>query len=106
MQYLYVIPYITDHKGNENPSTVGEDYISTLMKYRMAHPKNLITCHLNINSVRNKFPEVAYILQKNVTDILFLSETKLDSSFPLSQFCAPGFKSVRADRNEHGGEGG
>ena len=34
---------------------------------------------------------------------MFVSETKLDGSFPSAQFSIPGFKCHRADRNEHGG---
>ena len=36
-------------------------------------------------------------------DIMCLSETKIDVSFPIAQFNIPGFKCHRADRNEHGG---
>ena len=39
-----------------------------------------------------------------VIDILVISETKLDDSFPLSQFCIDGYsKPFRLDRNTHGG---
>ena len=47
--------------------------------------------HLNINSLPNKF------------DQLKLNETKLDSSFPDSQFIIGGFRQpYRLDRNKHG----
>ena len=37
-------------------------------------------------------------------DILIVSETKIDESFPLSQFCIDGYnKPIRLDRNSHGG---
>ena len=37
------------------------------------------------------------------TDILLLSETKIDDSFPDSQFFAEGFKMYRKDRSKIGG---
>ena len=41
--------------------------------------------HLNINSIRNKFEMLSMSVAQYV-DILMLSETKLDSTFPLIQF--------------------
>ena len=35
-------------------------------------------------------------------DILFISETKLDSTFKQGQFDVPGYKHLRKDRNAHG----
>ena len=37
--------------------------------------------HININSIRNKF-EMLFSMVKDNIDILMVSETKLDSSFP------------------------
>ena len=48
---------------------------------RLKNPNRLIFAHLNINSVRNKFDLLAEIIKSNI-DILMISETKLDSSFP------------------------
>ena len=79
------------------------NFTGSLKAFRASHPKNLITGHLNINSVRNKFVEISDLLTENLIDILFLSETKLDGSFPLPQFHVTGFKCHRADRNIHGG---
>ena len=63
----------------------------------------LILGHLNINSIRNKFDTLKYIVENNI-DILILSETKLDDSFPLAQFRLHGFSSpYRFDRNSRGG---
>ena len=47
--------------------------------------------------------EISELMSKNVLDIMCLSETKIDGSFPIAQFNIPGFKCHRADRNEHGG---
>ena len=47
--------------------------------------------HLNINSIRNKIEGLKFLVAKNV-DILVISETKLDETFPTSQFLIDGFK--------------
>ena len=56
-----------------------------------------------MNSLRNKFDLLANIV-KNKFDILMISETKLDSSFPKRQFHLHGFSEpYRLDRNGNNG---
>ena len=63
----------------------------------------IIIGHLNINSIRNKCECLKYIMDKNV-DILLISETKLDETFPAQQFHIEGFSPPnRRDRNDKGG---
>ena len=58
---------------------------------------------MNINSIRNKLEDLKFLVAENV-DILVISETKLDESFPTSQFSINGFKKpFRYDRNANGG---
>ena len=45
----------------------------------------MVTGHLNINSIRNKFELLSFLIGGKV-DILLISETKIDSTFPTSQF--------------------
>ena len=60
--------------------------------------------HLNINSIRNKFGTLSLIFKNNV-DILMISETKLDDSFPTAQFLLHGLSApYRLGRNSKGGE--
>ena len=62
-----------------------------------------ITGHLNINSICNKFEMLSMSVAQYV-DILMLSETKLDSTFPSIQFLINGFSVPhRLDRNSKGG---
>ena len=62
-----------------------------------------IIAQLNINSLRNKFGFLSSHITKYV-DILLLSETKLDDSFPTAQFLLNGFcKPYRLDRSSNGG---
>ena len=63
----------------------------------------LILGHLNINSIRNKFEALKFIIDNNI-DIFLISETKLDDSFPSAQFLIKGFSApYRFDRNSKGG---
>ena len=74
-----------------------------LKSFRVNHKKQMIFGHLNINSLRKKFYELKDMLADNVIDIVFLSETKLDESFPPPQFNVNGFSHHRNDRNGLGG---
>ena len=50
----------------------------------------IVIGHLNINSIRQKFDCLIEITAGNI-DILVISETKLDESFPKGQFPIKGF---------------
>ena len=70
---------------------------------RVKNLNKLIIGHLTINSLRNNFELLTHQIKDNV-DILMISETKLDESFPTSQFFMKVFSSPhRLDRNCNGG---
>ena len=46
--------------------------------------------HLNINSLAGKLDQFKLLIGKNI-DILVITETKIDSSFPKAQFKIEGF---------------
>ena len=74
-----------------------------LNELRLKNISKLFICHLNINSLSNKLDQLKLII-KNKVDILVKTETKLDSSFPDSQFIIDGCRHpYRLDRNKHGG---
>ena len=57
----------------------------------------LIFAHLNISSIRNKFEELISQV-KGTVDILMISGTKIDNSFPIASFLIDGFtQSYRID---------
>ena len=88
------------NRGNES-NEPDPHYI--LKQLRLSNINKVMIGHLNINWLRNKFGMLIDIVKGKV-DILVISETKLDDSFPLSQFCIDGYKkSFRLDRNSHGG---
>ena len=85
-----------------NSSNKETDCFTELKTFRFKNPKNLIMGHLNINSLRNKFESIKPIISPNF-DIFLVSETKLDESFPNSQFSINGYKMFRQERDCFGG---
>ena len=56
-----------------------------------------------MNGISNKFESLKTLIEGKI-DIFVVSETKIDSSFPSSQFSLDGFaEPLRRDRNIHGG---
>jgi len=60
-------------------------------------------CHLNINSIQNKFDELVDVIHKLKTHIIFIGETKIDLTYWNSQFYIPGYSLFRRDRKKGGG---
>ena len=56
-----------------------------LRNIRLKNMDRIVLANLNINSIRNKFDQLKTIIEDNV-DILVLTETKIDDSFPEAQF--------------------
>ena len=70
---------------------------------RNQNPFRVIIGHININSIRNKFEPLVSFINNNL-DILMISETKTDDTFPDSQFLIKGFSvPYRLDRTAKGG---
>ena len=59
--------------------------VKDLVHSRKCNQNKLVIAHININSLRNKFELLTEKTKVNV-DILLTSETKIDESFPDSQF--------------------
>ena len=76
---------------------------SNLHQVRINNPSRIIFGQININSIRNKFAQLIYIVTNEI-DILMVSETKLDDTFPTSQFLMQGYSTpFRKDRTSKGG---
>ena len=87
-----------------NPNTSNEaDFTATLRLNSSKYSKNIIFSHLNINSIRNKFENLKEVVSNHV-DILVISETKIDKSFPTAQFIIDGFhRPLRLDISDKSG---
>ena len=74
-----------------------------ITKLKLDNPYNPILAHININSIYYKPADLFNLIDSDI-DVLVIGETKLDSSFPNSQFDVDGHKSpFRKDRNSNGG---
>ena len=74
-----------------------------LRNLKLKSTNRLILGHLNINSIVGKFDHLKVLIENNI-DILVLTETKIDSSFPNAQFRIDEFSApFRLDRNKFGG---
>ena len=77
--------------------------ICKLRQLRNQNPHRIIIDHLNINSIRNKFESLVSFVGNNL-DIFIVSETKIDDTFPESQFLIEDFsKPFRLGRTAKGG---
>ena len=91
---------------SENGLEEGEEdsaYL-TLSNVRLKNVNKIIIGHMNINSIRNKFEPFSDLVNEKL-DIILISETKIDSTFPKSQFHIQGYSPHRLDRNAHGCRG-
>ena len=98
---------VTNHnvdEGTDDESVSERDDVNTALKnIRLKNRNGLLIAYLNINSIRNKIDFLRPMVSET-TDILVIAETKIDSTFPTSQFMIEGFmKPFRYDRNRNGG---
>ena len=84
-------------------SNLEDDPTNMIKNIKEMNTDRIITAHLNINSIGNKFDALKSIISGNI-DILLITETKLDKSFPHPQFASRGHKHpFRLDRTADGG---
>ena len=85
-----------ESRNDYNPNII-------LNKLKATNAERLIIGHININFLQNKFESLVSLVKGNV-DILMVSETKIDESFPLNQFLIEGYCTpFRRDRDFRGG---
>jgi len=80
--------------------------LEKLSELRRQNTKKILIAQPNINSIRNKIHDLSTLVSRNL-DILLVSETKLNTSFPTEQFFIEGFDEPhRLDRPNNDGGGG
>ena len=90
--------HMIDEYMAEPMNMKGIESLKTIRKHNL---NMIVVAHLNINSLRKKFDCLLGHITGNI-DILMISETKLDSSFPTGQFLINGYNDpFRIDRNSH-----
>ena len=66
---------------------------SRLKEMKIQSSDKLILGHLNINSIRNKFEALKFIIEQKIYTFM-MSEIKLDDSFLTAQFLSKGFSTL------------
>ena len=104
--------YVNIIKSNKNSTNRGESEnkdeisnslsndISGLINLRKDFSKNPFLSYLNINSLGGKFNKVREFCFKTEVDILCIDETKIDPSYPDSQFHIDWYKFPQTWRRE------
>ena len=78
------------------------DPLSEIKNLRLRNVNKVIISNININSLPNKFEQLKELVIKHI-DVLVVTETKIDDSFPTLQFLMKGFaEPFRLDRNRNG----
>ena len=82
----------SDYKSliNDNSSTQLGSVKSFLKRFCSNHPQQIIIGNLNISSFKNKFDIMKPMLRHDI-DTFMVTDTKLNDSFPVSQFNVEGF---------------
>ena len=80
-----------------------DDHLSILRHLKEKNADRPVIAQLNINFMAPKFEPLESLIKGNV-DLLMVSETKVDDTYPTGQFKIEGYsKPIRLDRNRHGG---
>ena len=93
---------LTEDVNVENTNN-SSNLSDSLKNLKIKNSNRFVFGNLNINTINNTFEQLKHIIKNNV-DVLVVTETKLDSSFPFGQFSIDGFaRPFRRDRNKNGG---
>ena len=96
------------NNSKEHGEYANEEHLDTqgsqsILAERKNNSSSAFIMHLNINSIQNKFEELKQLNDCLKAHVIVLSETKIDSSYPSSQFSLSGYNMFRKDRKKGGG---
>ena len=95
--------FYSEENESSDLSKTKDICLNVLTSLRKDNVDRLIFAHLNINSIRNKFDNLSQLIRGKI-DVLLISETKIDDSFPKGQFLIDGFSApYRLVLNYQGG---
>ena len=92
-----------DHIHPQDSSSSRDTHIPNIHLPSKSNKKDCMIAHLNVNSLPNKFIEIKEWLGRGAFDIFCIQETKIDKTFPNSQFIVNGYNIFRRDRKKGGG---
>ena len=74
-----------------------------IIQERKRNTTDLMMVHLNINSFQSKLDDLILLNKDLKSHVIFLSETKIDSSYINTQVALEGYHTYRMDRKKGGG---
>ena len=74
-----------------------------IIQERKRNTTDLMMVHLNINSFQSKLDDLILLNKDLKSHVIFLSETKIDSSYINTQVALEGYHTYRMDRKKDGG---
>ena len=77
--------FYSEENESSNLYKTKDNCLNVLTSLRKDNVDRLIFAHLDINSIRNKFDNLSQLMRGKI-DVLLISETKIDDSFPKGQF--------------------
>ena len=108
-QSLVGVENLTQHGGegeyaNEDVAGYANDLPKLwIIQERKRNTTDLMMVHLNINSCQNKLDDLILLNKELKSHVIFLSETKIDSSYTNAQVALKGYHTYRMDRKKGGG---
>ena len=90
------------NKSDRSINDASLDSLSEIKNLKLRNINRVIIGNININAFPDKFEQLKELVMKY--NVLVIIETKLDNSFPTSQFLEKDFaEPFRLDRNRNGG---
>ena len=77
--------------------------VPEVVQQRKKDSTEILVMHLNANSLQNKIEEVRMLVEQFKAHVVFLGETKIDGTYPNSQFAIKNYYLYRNDRVKGGG---
>lgn len=77
--------------------------VPEIVQQRKKDYREILMMNLNVNSLQNKIEEVKILVEQFKAQVVFLTETKIDETYPDSQFAINNYHLFRNDLVEGGG---
>ena len=81
------------------------EFKKRIERFSLTHKTNLIISCININSLRNKFHYIEFILNEQYVDVLVINETRINNNIDDRFFISPFYHMLRRDRESDDGGG-
>eukprot|EP00794_Sanderia_malayensis_P003961 gene3961-4511_t len=98
--------FVEELQGDDEPdldSRNGTSTFENLTERRTKDKREILICHLNVNSLQNKIEELTMLNSSLKAQVMILTETKIDGTYSNTQFAWDSYNIHREDRKKGGG---